>query len=178
MMMLEAVAEMLGVGVPVLRFLVCFLASIPCSWLWRYVPSPTARHFYAAVTGALLSYFSFGAASNVYFAALMLVSYTSMLVSRRYCGIITFVISFAFLITCHVMYMSGDKWRQGGIDSTGKDGFSVSQLSCSNVLYRMWVLQDRWKLPNQLCPMVTLVGSILTASLNLTIVISPHVKTQ
>jgi lysophospholipid acyltransferase len=99
MMMLEAVAEMLGVGVPVLRFLVCFLASIPCSWLWRYVPSPTARHFYAAVTGALLSYFSFGAASNVYFAALMLVSYTSMLVSRRYCGIITFVISFAFLIT-------------------------------------------------------------------------------
>jgi lysophospholipid acyltransferase len=90
MMMLEAVAEMLGVGVPVLRFLVCFLASIPCSWLWRYVPSPTARHFYAAVTGALLSYFSFGAASNVYFAALMLVSYTSMLVSRRYCGIISF----------------------------------------------------------------------------------------
>jgi hypothetical protein len=85
---------------------------------------------------------------------------------------------FNWLLCSHVMYMSGDKWRQGGIDSTGKDSFSVSQLSCSNVLYRMWVVQDRWKLPNQLCTMVTLAGSILTASLNLTIVISPHVKTQ
>jgi hypothetical protein len=83
-----------------------------------------------------------------------------------------------WLLCSHVMYMSGDKWRQGGIDSTGKDSFSVSQLFCSNVLYRMWVLQDRWKLPNQLCTMVTLAGSILTASLNLTIVRSPHVKTQ
>jgi hypothetical protein len=83
-----------------------------------------------------------------------------------------------WLLCSHVVYMSGDKWRQGGIDSTGKDSFSISQMSCSNVLYRMWVLQDRWKLPNQLCTMVTLAGSILTASLNLTIVISPHVKTQ
>ncbi|KAH8960905.1 hypothetical protein BDL97_05G022200 [Sphagnum fallax] len=142
MMMLEAVAEMLGVGVPVLRFLVCFLASIPCSWLWRYVPSPTARHFYAAVTGALLSYFSFGAASNVYFAALMLVSYTSMLVSRRYCGIITFVISFAFLITCHVMYMSGDKWRQGGIDSTGAMMVLTLKVTSAAINYQDGLIKD------------------------------------
>jgi len=99
MMTMEAVAELLGIGVPLLRFLVCFLASIPCSWLWRYVPSAAARHLYAAATGALLSYFSFGAASNVYFGILMLVSYASMLFSRRHCGIITFVIAFAFLIT-------------------------------------------------------------------------------
>ncbi len=98
-MTMEAVAELLGIGVPMLRFLVCFLASIPCSWLWRYVPSAAARHLYAAATGALLSYFSFGAASNVYFGILMLVSYASMLFSRRHCGIITFVIAFAFLIT-------------------------------------------------------------------------------
>ncbi len=99
MMTMEAVAELLGTGVPMLRFLVCFLASIPCSWLWRYVPSAAARHLYAAATGALLSYFSFGAASNFYFGILMLVSYGSMLFSRRHCGIITFVIAFAFLIT-------------------------------------------------------------------------------
>jgi hypothetical protein len=85
------------------------------------VPSAAARHLYAAATGALLSYFSFGAASNVYFGILMLVSYASMLFSRRHCGIITFVIAFALLITCHVMYMSGDAWKKGGIDSTGKD---------------------------------------------------------
>lgn len=99
MMTMDEFAQVLGISVGVLRYLLCFLASIPCSWLWRYMPNATTRHLYAAVTGALLSYFSFGAISNVYFAMLMLVSYVSMLVSRRHCGSITFVLAFALLVT-------------------------------------------------------------------------------
>jgi hypothetical protein len=99
MMTMDEFAQVLGISVGVLRYLLCFLASIPCSWLWRYMPNATTRHLYAAVTGALLSYFSFGAISNVYFGMLMLVSYVSMLVSRRHCGSITFVLAFALLVT-------------------------------------------------------------------------------
>lgn len=99
MMTMDEFAQVLGISVGVLRYLLCFLASIPCSWLWRYMPNATTRHLYAAVTGALLSYFSFGAVSNVYFGMLMLVSYVSMLVSRRHCGSITFVLAFALLVT-------------------------------------------------------------------------------
>ncbi|KAH8975649.1 hypothetical protein BDL97_01G169500 [Sphagnum fallax] len=141
-MTMEAVAELLGIGVPMLRFLVCFLASIPCSWLWRYVPSAAARHLYAAATGALLSYFSFGAASNVYFGILMLVSYASMLFSRRHCGIITFVIAFAFLITCHVMYMSGDAWKKGGIDSTGAMMVLTLKVTSAAINYQDGLIKD------------------------------------
>lgn len=99
MMTMEKVAGVFGIGAPVLRYLFGLLASIPCSWLRRYVPGATGRHLYAAATGALLSYCSFGATSTVYFGILMLGSYLSMLMFRRHCGIITFVHAFAILLT-------------------------------------------------------------------------------
>nr|AZM65195.1 lysophospholipid acyltransferase 4 [Vitellaria paradoxa] len=49
----------------------------------------------------------------------MLLGYASMVLYRRRCGIITFLLGFAYLIGCHVYYMSGDAWKEGGIDATG-----------------------------------------------------------
>ncbi|XP_019156020.1 PREDICTED: lysophospholipid acyltransferase 1-like [Ipomoea nil] len=119
-MELEPMASAIGVSVPVLRFLLCFVATIPVSCLHRFVPGGSSgRHLYAALTGALLSYLSFGFSSNLHFLVPMLLGYASMLLYRPYCGIITFFLAFGYLIGCHVYYMSGDAWKEGGIDSTG-----------------------------------------------------------
>ncbi|XP_016441115.1 lysophospholipid acyltransferase 1-like [Nicotiana tabacum] len=116
---MESMASAIGVSVPVLRFLLCFVATIPVSFLHRFVPSAVGRHLYAAVTGAVLSYLSFGFSSNLHFFGPMLLGYASMVLSRRFCGIITFFAAFGYLIGCHVYYMSGDAWKEGGIDATG-----------------------------------------------------------
>uniref|UniRef100_A0A5B6ZQ79 Putative lysophospholipid acyltransferase 1 n=1 Tax=Davidia involucrata TaxID=16924 RepID=A0A5B6ZQ79_DAVIN len=119
-MELEGMASAIGVSVPVLRFLLCFVVTIPVSFLWRLVPGgPTAKHLYSAASGALLSYLSFGFSSNLHFLVPMLLSYASMLLYRRRCGPITFFLGFGYLIGCHVYYMSGDAWKEGGIDATG-----------------------------------------------------------
>jgi lysophospholipid acyltransferase len=74
---------------------------------------------YAAASGAFLSYLSFGFSSNLHFLVPMTIGYASMAIYRPKCGIITFFLGFAYLIGCHVFYMSGDAWKEGGIDSTG-----------------------------------------------------------
>ncbi|KAL1559800.1 Lysophosphatidylcholine acyltransferase 2 [Salvia divinorum] len=115
---MDAMASAIGVSVPVLRFLLCFVVTIPISFLHRFVPGgPTVLHFYAAATGAILSYLSFGFSSNLHFVVPMLLGYVSMALCRNYCGIITFFLAFGYLIGCHVYYMSGDAWKEGGIDA-------------------------------------------------------------
>ncbi|KAH0643621.1 hypothetical protein KY290_035095 [Solanum tuberosum] len=116
---MESMATAIGVSVPVLRFLLCFVATIPVSFFHRFVPTSTGRHLYAAVMGGVLSYLSFGFSSNLHFFVPMLLGYASMVIYRPYCGIITFFIAFGYLIGCHVYYMSGDAWKEGGIDATG-----------------------------------------------------------
>ncbi|KAL8064289.1 hypothetical protein ABFX02_01G080200 [Erythranthe guttata] len=117
---MESMASAIGVSVAVLRFLLCFVATIPVGFLHRFVPGgPAARHLYAAATGAILSYLSFGFSSNLHFLVPMLLGYASMLLCRKHCGIITFFLAFGYLIGCHVYYMSGDAWKEGGIDATG-----------------------------------------------------------
>ncbi|KAK6137543.1 hypothetical protein DH2020_028709 [Rehmannia glutinosa] len=117
---MESMASAIGVSVAVLRFLLCFVVTIPVSFFHRFVPGgPTARHLYAAATGAILSYMSFGFSSNLHFLVPMLLGYASMVLCRKYCGIITFFMAFGYLIGCHVYYMSGDAWKEGGIDATG-----------------------------------------------------------
>lgn len=49
----------------------------------------------------------------------MLLGYAAMVMYRAKCGIITFFLGFGYLIGCHVLYMSGDAWKEGGIDETG-----------------------------------------------------------
>ncbi|KAK6137534.1 hypothetical protein DH2020_028719 [Rehmannia glutinosa] len=116
---MESMASAIGVSVAVLRFLLCFVVTIPVSFFHRFVPGgPTARHLYAAATGAILSYMSFGFSSNLHFLVPMLLGYASMALCRKYCGIITFFMAFGYLIGCHVYYMSGDAWKEGGIDAT------------------------------------------------------------
>ncbi|KAF4371932.1 hypothetical protein CsatB_028719 [Cannabis sativa] len=116
---MESMAASIGVSVAVLRFLLCFAATIPVSFLWRFVPGRFAKNLYAALSGVLLSYLSFGFSSNLHFLVPMLLGYASMVLFRRHCGIITFFLGFGYLIGCHVYYMSGDAWKEGGIDATG-----------------------------------------------------------
>ncbi|CAA2957330.1 lysophospholipid acyltransferase 1-like [Olea europaea subsp. europaea] len=117
---MESVASAIGISVPVFRFLLCFAATIPVSFVHRLVPGgPVARHLYAAMTGAVLSYLSFGFSSNLHFLVPMFLGYASMVLCRKYCGTITFFSAFGYLIGCHVYYMSGDAWKEGGIDATG-----------------------------------------------------------
>ncbi|KAI0499465.1 hypothetical protein KFK09_020368 [Dendrobium nobile] len=97
---MESMATAIGVSVPVLRFLLCFVATIPVSFAWRFMPGPAAKHLYAAASGAFLSYLSFGATSNLLFIFPMTFGYTSMLLLRRYAGIFTFFAGFAYLISC------------------------------------------------------------------------------
>ncbi|KAG6788373.1 hypothetical protein POTOM_004438 [Populus tomentosa] len=116
---MESMASAIGVSVPVLRFLLCFVATIPVSFTHRFVQSPFGKHLYAALSGAFLSYLSFGFSSNLLFLVPMLLGYLSMVLFRPYCGFLTFLLGFGYLIGCHVYYMSGDAWKEGGIDATG-----------------------------------------------------------
>ncbi|KAI4315367.1 hypothetical protein L6164_028183 [Bauhinia variegata] len=116
---MDSMAAAIGVSVPVLRFLLCFVATIPISFLRRLVPGRLPKHIYSAGTGALLSYLSFGFSSNLHFLVPMSLGYASMLLYRARCGISTFFLGFGYLIGCHVYYMSGDAWKEGGIDATG-----------------------------------------------------------
>ncbi|XP_004515799.1 lysophospholipid acyltransferase 1 [Cicer arietinum] len=116
---LDSMAASIGVSIPVLRFLICFVATIPLSFLCRFVPGRLPKHFYSAAVGVVLSYLSFGFSSNLHFLVPMLLGYASMLLYRPRCGIVTFFLGFGYLIGCHVYYMSGDAWKEGGIDATG-----------------------------------------------------------
>ncbi|GKB84394.1 lysophospholipid acyltransferase 1-like protein [Tanacetum coccineum] len=58
--------------------------TIPVGYLHRFVPGgPTGKHVYAALTGAMLSYLSFGFSSNLLFLVAMLVGYGSMVAYRK-----------------------------------------------------------------------------------------------
>ncbi|KAG5588875.1 hypothetical protein H5410_039389 [Solanum commersonii] len=139
---MESMATAIGVSVPVLRFLLCFVATIPVSFFHRFVPSSTGRHLYAAVMGGVLSYLSFGFSSNLHFFVPMLLGYASMVIYRPYCGIITFFIAFGYLIGCHVYYMSGDAWKEGGIDATGALMVVTLKISSCAINYQDGLLKE------------------------------------
>ncbi|XXG76062.1 hypothetical protein AAC387_Pa08g0493 [Persea americana] len=116
---MDSMASAIGFSVPVLRFLLCFSATIPVSFLWRFVPGTIPKHLYSALSGAILSYISFGFSSNLHFLVPMSLGYGSMILYRRRSGIFTFLTCFAYLIGCHVYYVSGSAWKEGGMDATG-----------------------------------------------------------
>ncbi|XP_050229606.1 lysophospholipid acyltransferase 1-like [Mercurialis annua] len=129
---MEAMASAIGVSISVLRFLLCFAATIPVSFIHRVVPGRLGKHVYAALSGIILSYLSFGFSSNLHFLVPMSLGYASMVLFRSYCGILTFVMGFGYLIGCHVYYMSGDAWKEGGIDATGAlMVLTLKVISCS-----------------------------------------------
>ncbi|CAM6096515.1 unnamed protein product [Calypogeia fissa] len=118
---LQPVADALGLSVPVVQFLLWFLATLPVSWGWRLVPkgATQARHWYAAVTGAVVAHYALPPGSNWLLLVPVAMSYAAMVLWRRRCGQITFVLAFGFMLGCHVHFMSGESWKQGGIDATG-----------------------------------------------------------
>lgn len=102
---LEGIASVLGVSVPVTRFLLCFLGSIPCSAVARLMPAGRVRNLYAAATGIVLSYYSFGPEANLFFILPIVVGYGSMLLARRHCAAITFSVAFGFLLIWYVRFV-------------------------------------------------------------------------
>lgn len=137
---MESVAAIMGLSVPVLRFLMCFVATIPVSWACRFMGR--GRHLYSAFTGAFLSYLSFGFSSNLHFLVPISVGYGSMLFCRRHSGRVTFFLAFGYLIGCHVYYMSGDAWKQGGIDATGALMVLTLKVISSAVNYQDGLLKE------------------------------------
>ncbi|CAN1126637.1 hypothetical protein LINPERPRIM_LOCUS5854 [Linum perenne] len=80
---MQSLAATIGVSVPVLRFLLCFAATIPVSLFHRVVvPGAIPKHIYAAASGAILSYLSIGFSSNLHFLVPMLLGYAAMVISR------------------------------------------------------------------------------------------------
>ncbi|TYI35916.1 hypothetical protein ES332_A03G108800v1 [Gossypium tomentosum] len=139
---LETMAAAIGVSVPVLWFLLCFVATIPVSFLWRFVPGTLPKQVYSAFSGLVLSYLSFGISSNLLFLVPMLLGYAAMLLYRPKCGIITFFLSFGYLIGCHVYYMSGDAWKEGGIDATGALMVLTLKVISSAINYNDGLLKE------------------------------------
>lgn len=95
---MSSMAAAMGLSVAVLRFLLCFVATIPISLLWRLVPRTLPKHIYSAFTGVLLCCISFGISSNLHFLVSILIGYSSMLVYRPKCGLIAFFAAFGYLI--------------------------------------------------------------------------------
>ncbi|XP_010546005.1 PREDICTED: lysophospholipid acyltransferase 1 [Tarenaya hassleriana] len=139
---MDSMAASIGVSVPVLRFLLCFVATIPVSFMWRLVPSRLGKHIYSAASGAFLSYLSFGFSSNLHFLVPMMLGYASMAIYRPRCGIITFFLGFGYLIGCHVYYMSGDAWKEGGIDATGALMVLVLKVISCAINYNDGMLEE------------------------------------
>ena len=97
-MAMDSMAASIGVSVPVLRFLLCFAATVPLSFLCRLLPRGLPKHLYSAAVGVALSYLSFGVSSNLHFLVPMFLGYASMLLFRPRCGILTFFLGFGYLI--------------------------------------------------------------------------------
>ncbi|KAL1112399.1 hypothetical protein V6Z11_D02G123700 [Gossypium hirsutum] len=93
-------------------------------------------------SGVVLSYLSFGISSNLLFLVPMLLGYAAMLLYRPKCGIITFFLSFGYLIGCHVYYMSGDAWKEGGIDATGALMVLTLKVISSAINYNDGLLKE------------------------------------
>eukprot|EP00898_Chlorokybus_atmophyticus_P005855 jgi/Chlat1/6270/Chrsp44S05862 len=115
---MEALAA-LGLPPATVRFLLAFLSTIPVAYIHRAMPTPTTRHAWAAVSGAVLCTAAFGVNTLIHLLIPAILAYAAMIVLRKYCGIVVFIGSFAYLISCHIGYASGDMWMNNGIDVTG-----------------------------------------------------------
>lgn len=83
---------------PVLGFLICFIATIPVSFVWRFGPGALAKHISASASGAILSYLSFGLSSNFHFLIPMALRYLLMLLFLKDCGIFINCAGFGYLL--------------------------------------------------------------------------------
>ncbi|CAN1294371.1 hypothetical protein LINPERPRIM_LOCUS22431 [Linum perenne] len=95
---MKSMATTIGVSVPVLRFLLCFTATILVSLFHRVIPGAIPKHISAA-SGAILSYLTIGFSSNLHFLVPMFLGCATMVISRAHWPIIiTFIVGFRYLI--------------------------------------------------------------------------------
>ncbi|KAK9836737.1 hypothetical protein WJX74_007100 [Apatococcus lobatus] len=127
-------AASIGQTVSVLRFMLCFFASVPISIIFKQVPTAKGRHLYAAVTGFALIYYPFGNGC-VHSLGPILITYLAMLVARPYCGMIAWLVDFSYLVYCHVASSSGTAWKEGHMDFTGAQMVLTLKVISAAVCY-------------------------------------------
>ncbi|RWW04922.1 hypothetical protein GW17_00031834 [Ensete ventricosum] len=132
---MESMAAAIGVSIPVLRFLFCFVATTPVSFVWRVVPGTLPRHLYAALSGRFLLRllqppFPHPQGHGLRFHAprpplcrphhlLHRLRVPHRMVRSRSDAR---PVELNFLLyPRHVYYMSGDALKEGGIDATGNE---------------------------------------------------------
>lgn len=88
-----------SVGIPAgtAHFVAAMLAATVISWVIPYVPTARGRNLYCAVTGLVLSIYSYGW-DTVFLVFATVVSYVFMICSRRRCGPVTWVFGVGFLL--------------------------------------------------------------------------------
>lgn len=78
----------------------------------------TGRHWYALTTGLLLIYYPFGNDCLHALVSSTLV-YAIMLLFPHYCGTLSWLVAFPYLIANHIGQASGLSWKEGNLDFTG-----------------------------------------------------------
>lgn len=111
-------SENVSLHISQLRFLLAFLLSVPLGLVLKAMPSPTARHLFAIVSGFLLIYYPFGnGVAHILIASTLV--YVGMRVCPTQAGRLSWLIAFPYLIGCHVAQASGIAWKSGVMDFTG-----------------------------------------------------------
>ncbi|KAG0615285.1 hypothetical protein M758_5G029100 [Ceratodon purpureus] len=87
----------------------------------RWMPAGAVRSLYAAATGIVLSWYSFGPVANLFYFLPVVVGYGSMLLARQHCGAITFVAAFGFLLTWDLNGGPVIPWYRSEFDSWDLD---------------------------------------------------------
>ncbi|KAK9864166.1 hypothetical protein WJX84_000212 [Apatococcus fuscideae] len=127
-------ADSIGQTVSVLRFMLCFFASVPVSIVFKQVPTAKGRHLYAALTGFALIYYPFGNGC-LHSLGPILLTYLAMIVARPYCGMLAWLIDFSYLVYCHVASSSGTAWKEGHMDFTGAQMVLTLKVISAAVCY-------------------------------------------
>lgn len=113
-----ALADMAGISLSQLQFVVAFFLSFPLSAVLNHVPTVAGRHLYSTITGIALIYYPFGA-SIIYIAPPCIVAYLGMLFAPKRAGTIAWLTVMPYLIYWHEMGASGTAWKEGKLDFTG-----------------------------------------------------------
>lgn len=85
-----------------IRLVVCLLAAVPLGWLHRAFPTPTLKHLYATIVGALFCWFVVGWTFLHVPLSAILVYILVQVVPRKYAPTVVFVVTVAWLSALHI----------------------------------------------------------------------------
>lgn len=141
-------SETLGISFSSFRFTVAFLLSVLAGPIFRLIRTPRGRHLYSAISGFLLIYYPFG---NGCFHAFVpaFFSYLAMLRLRQHAATLTWLITFGYLLNCHIASASGQAWKEGKMDFTGAQMVLTLKIISLAVCYQDGLKRDEDLSPYQ-----------------------------